>query len=514
MNNLEKQKTLEKGYENAQMHFFKTVTEYLGEIKDKHVRLEMAESLHDDIEKNWESAKGTFQFLGSMAYLVGLDFCSQTYPNRTVIGNARERLEKFVLPEDFQKEFIEKFVNVIEKTDIKDFEAIYNRYSKEAEDEIPKKYIPTLSGIEYKTKLILSNSSIAVKYAVDVKNIMDKKSWTYQDIIKMNTTVSQYCKFMGKAAINKFNALFMDKNYQDLLKTAADKFEQYKFGTLFIESIQTMKDLLISGRFTKEDILRMLNGEITEEEFTKAEAEFQEKLKSEEIKKEDKAPVYEETVEEMMHNDPVNAVLVIADEAIDFNMTTEEDFIKGIEAVCNAPEYMGSIYHYIKAKISSVDEKCSLGKYNVTVDKLIETVEKKVVELRADYKAVAEEICEDLGDNKKEINQLVNSMIGCLILESNDQKSYLISQYMQPSIETYQHLTQIMNLIEESDMIANDEGLKTYGKLYKFVKETPAIADKLVSINRAEPLFNKLSMFIAVKDLFNKYKESLPKSSE
>jgi hypothetical protein len=313
---------------------------------------------------------------------------------------------------------------------------------------------------------------------------------------------------MGKPAINKFNALFMDKNYQDLLKTAADKFEQYKFGTLFMESIQTMKDFLISGRFSKEDILRMLNNEITEEEFTKAEAEFQEKLKADELKKEDKAPVYEQTVEDMMHKDPVNAVLVIADEAIDFGLKTEDDFIKGIEAVCNAPEYMGSIYHYIKAKISAVDNTCTLGKYNFTIEKLIETVDKKVVELRADYKAVAEEICEDLGDNKKEVNQLVNAMIGCLILESNDQKSYLISQYMQPSIETYQHLTQIMNLIEESDMIANDEGLKTYGKLYKFVKETPAIADKLLSINRAEPLFNKLSMFIAVKDLFNKYKES------
>ena len=100
-------------------------------------------------------------------------------------------------------------------------------------------------------------------------------------------------------------------------------------------------------------------------------------------------------------------------------------------------------------------------------------------------------------------------MIGCLILESNDQKSYLISQYMQPSIVTYQHLTQMMNLIEESDMTANDEGLRNYSKLYKFVKETPEIANKLVSINRAEPLFNKLSMFIAIKDLFNKYKESL-----
>lgn len=508
MNNLDKQKTLEKGYENAQMHFFKTVTEYLEAIKDKHVRLEMAESLHDDIEQNWETAKGTFQFLGCMAYLVGLDFCSQTYPNRNVIGNARKRVETFVLPTDFQKEFLEKFVAVIEKTDMKDFEAIYDRYSKEAEEEIPQKYVGTLSGIAYKTKLILANSSIAVKYAVDVKNIMDKNAWTYQDIIKMNTTVSQYCKFMGKPAINKFNALFMDKNYQDLSKTAADKFEQYKFGTLFMESIQTMKDFLISGRFSKEDILRMLNSEITEEEFAKAEAEFQEKLKADELKKEDKAPVYEQTVEDMMHKDPVNAVLVIADEAIDFGLKTEEDFIKGIEAVCNAPEYMGSIYHYIKAKISAVDNTCTLGKYNFTIEKLLETVDNKVVELRADYKAVAEEICEDLGDNKKEVNQLVNAMIGCLILESNDQKSYLISQYMQPSIETYQHLTQIMNLIEESDMIANDEGLKTYGKLYKFVKETPAIADKLVSINRAEPLFNKLSMFIAVKDLFNKYKES------
>ena len=50
MNNLEKQQTLEKGYENAQLHFFKTVTEYLSEIKDKHIRLEMAESLNDDIK--------------------------------------------------------------------------------------------------------------------------------------------------------------------------------------------------------------------------------------------------------------------------------------------------------------------------------------------------------------------------------------------------------------------------------------------------------------------------------
>lgn len=509
MNNLEKQKTLEKGYENSQMHFFKTVTEYLDEIKDKHVRLEMVESLPDDIEQNWETAKGTFQFVGCIAYLIGLDFCSQTYPNRKVIENTRKRLEGYVLPSDFQKEFIEKFVNFIEKTDIKVFETIYDRYSKEAEEEIPKKFITTLSGIGYKFKLILSNSAIAVKYAVDVKNIMDKNAWTYQDIIKINSTVSQYCKFIGKPAINKFNSLFMDKNYQDLLKMAADKFEQYKFGTLFIESIQTFKDFLISGRFSKEDILRMLNAEITEEEYAKAEADFQEKLKASEIKEEDKAPVYEETVEDMMHKDPVNAILVIADEAIDFKLKTEEDFIKGIEAVCNAPEYMGSIYHYIKAKINSVDENCTLGKYGFTIENLLKTVDDKITELRTDYKAVAEDICEDLGDNKKTVNDLVNNMIGCLILESNDQKSYLISQYMQPSIVTYQHLTQMMNLIEESDMTANDEGLRNYSKLYKFVKETPEIANKLVSINRAEPLFNKLSMFIAIKDLFNKYKESL-----
>lgn len=504
MNDLEKQKALENEYQANQMHFFRTVTGYMNEIKDKDVRLDLASSI-DTNEENYENNRSSFQYLGSIAYLIGLDFCSQTYINRNVVKNASERLEKFVLPNDYKREFLQTFMNIMKNTDMNVFESVFNKYSSEVDCDIPNKYVGIISGIFYKFKLILSNSTIAVKYAIEVNNIIEKNKLTYQDVLKVNNIISQYCDFIGMPAINKFNQLFMDSNYQNLLKESTDKYEQYKFGTLFIESIQTFKDFLISGRYDEKTIIDMMLGEIEEKTFDEEESNFKARLEEEKnnIKPDDKKALYEEKIEDIMKTDPIHAIMVISDESLGFKVETVEDFINGIEKVCESTDYMGSIYHYIKAKTKDVNANCSMGEYNLNPAEILTAIDDKVVKLREEYKMVAEEICADLGDIKTDINNLVNNMIGSLVLQSNDQKSYLISQFMKPSLETYQHFTQIMNLIEQSNMIADEKGLRAYKNLYNFTKTK--MSDKLDIINSAEPLYNRLSMFIAVKDLFNKY---------
>lgn len=505
MNDFEKQKALENEYQANQLHFFRTVTGYMNEIKDKDVRLDLASSINTN-DEDYESNRSSFQYLGCISYLVGLDFCSQTYINRNVVKNASERLEKFVLPENYKREFIQSFIKIIKNTDMDVFEKVFQRYSSEVDSDIPSKYISTVSGILYSFKLILANSAISVKYAIEINNILEKNSLTYQDVLKIDNIVSQYCVFMGLPAINKFNQLFMNSNYQNLLKESTDKYEQYKFGTLFIESIQTLKDFLSSEKYDEETIIKMMLGEIEEETFEKEESEFRARLeKDKEIKSDDKKALYEDKIEEIMKTDPIHAIMVISDESLGFKIKNVDDFINGIEKVCESTDYMGSIYHYVKAKIKDVNSECSMGEYDINPSEILTALNTKVEKLREEYKNVAEEICADLGNFKNDVNTLVNNTIGSLVLQSNDQKSYLISQFMKPSLETYQHFTQIMNLIESSDMIADEKGLRAYKNLYNFVQKN--MSKKLEIINSSEPLFNRLSMFIAVRDMFKKYTE-------
>lgn len=503
------QQAAERAFMQQQQKMFKVNLEYLKSIGN----------LNEAIATLSERGDEHLQFLGVVSYFIGLDFMTTTYKNREIMERVSKRVEECIFGEHKEVDrslFLHYYFDAINAINPKEFEEDYQNYIKSVEEELPASKNMAVQSILIHFKKLLSNSTVDVASAYDLDKLLNKGNrLTYQDILKINSTITEHLTYLGRRAVDEFAAIYGNEVFNKLLKEAVVRYDRLRYGTLFNESVVSMRECIERGSYgSQEDMIRLILGGGTDEEFEQAEKEHQEKLKEEENKKKEESNNELEAkrqkmqtidINQITETDPLHAFLIIVDESLENKvLKTSEDFMEGIQNIATTDDYVGDVYRFISANMSKVNDKCTTGDYNINIEEIRPLLETKVTELRATYKKHAEDICRELPkEQQMQVNRLINDLISNVIMSTMEQKEYLPSQLYNPGVKTYQHLTQIMNLIEKGNMKASPESLMSYRKLYDYIKEN--ISEQLDEIEKNEPVFNQLSFYGNVQKMLDAF---------
>ena len=128
-------------------------------------------------------------------------------------------------------------------------------------------------------------------------------------------------------------------------------------------------------------------------------------------------------------------------------------------------------------------------------------IETKTNSLQEEYKNLIELICTPIPENVKErLSKYILDTIETCILETEDTKQYLISQYIEPGVDTYNHLQEIVSLIETCSIVGVD--MISYYTLHKYLKENTLIEDTFAKKKKKPFYENKLAIYYEFANYF------------
>ena len=104
-------------------------------------------------------------------------------------------------------------------------------------------------------------------------------------------------------------------------------------------------------------------------------------------------------------------------------------------------------------------------------------------------------------EHKQRIVTYVNDCIVCCIMENEEQKQYLISQLIENGISTYNHLQQIMSVIETCKIYGEDSIV--YVNLYNYIQDKTNIKEVFENANKMTNLELKLQVYTLFKNWYS-----------
>lgn len=509
--------------QDAATNAFEQEQQFLNKLSEKVlVDFYNSDNLNDIIEIKQRTDSRYTKYLDKIFNLVG----SYNYLfNNTLRLTVKKQYESLVLyvntifsvktDEDTKRviDFLTKIEtfsqNLLKEFDMKELFQL----SKDKEDELqqpfqePKKIIMLLENL-------LKESTIPVKMAVDMNNLLKSSALTYGDLLKINTSLTVDVDYFGYKAFRAFNAIYSNPTFVNELQKAVKMVDDIKKSTIFYEVLLTVKEA-----FAKEGA----NKDIKWKEI------FDGSIECKEIKKiisQDDATDYDESADSINENsektvnlnNSLETIINIANESLakddkefkESKELTPDEFIKSFYLIINSDkkEYMQEIYAYIKDNIKEWNpDKMKLVSTYMRDNKLdykgfATRTSQEIEKLRNEYKELAQILCREIDKEQRiTINGLVTEMIGTMLLTSKDEKQYLISIFYDQKLSTVQHLIQTMNLIENGRMKSSRESLRKYNNLYTYIKNE--FDDDFAKVSVINSLFDKQSFLYALQQLLN-----------
>ena len=245
---------------------------------------------------------------------------------------------------------------------------------------------------------------------------------------------------------------------------------------------------------------------ISEEAEMEAEAKFKEIEKErlqdaeeqeQEQSKWEKKSYSEEQSKDIMNNKPDLFILTILEEQIQKDID-ESNILEAIDILLTKDDFVQYIYKYLATNMKHTNRDYSNEKYV----NFVEILDSKIKELGVEYKQLAEINCKELDENQKNrIITYVNDCIESCIMSNEEQKQYLVSQLIENGISTYNHLQQIMSIIETCTIFGEDAS--TYVNLYNYIQDKTNIREVFDNGNKMMHLEIKLQLYTIFKNWFN-----------
>ena len=339
--------------------------------------------------------------------------------------------------------------------------------------------------------------------AVSVNEILSSTTMTYQDIIKINSLVNRQCKLNGKKAVKSMINLYSDKLWRELLDKASKYFDNQKFVVVYFDGILSVKE---SETKFDNKLIDVLNDYVfADSYFEQLKTEFEllqsENKPEEKIEEVDTERTYvrlpNDEIELLQKEKPLQFVLNVMGDLLGNYPKTTEDIISGINKIFEQTDYYQNVYHYLKANNGKSDSIAD----NYNIVEILEKLTGIIEESGKEYKYFMEKTCSDIPEEiLSKISSYVNSCIEDLVLVTDEQKQYLISQAIENNITTYQHLQQILTLIESCDI--NGSQLISYVVLNKYLEANTNILEVFEMSDKTEPMQLKLSFIAGFADFF------------
>lgn len=516
--NQQAQKSLESM--DSKNFFFEHVKTEIKKLKEETSLVNEFESINTRIPN--PLSKKEFELLGMFSFLMGVDYTSQAYPQKHILQNVTERFNALnINQEEIGAYFavIEKLVTIHNESEEK-FEAIF----AEAIDSMKSDYtriisvkgdeVVNLKLIKSKINKFLDKIIVPIGYSKAIVEFK-KSELTYENILKINDILNNDGNYTG-SDIKKFTELYGDKLFMSLLNKAGEKFNQAKFAMIYEEGIITVCE-------TAERFQLNVNPEtytdIEYEKFKTKYTEEQEKKLAEQQKVKEETD-YEptnytkEAVMELMQNAPDEFVSLNLLENIKKNhFDTAEDVITAIYKQTTQKDFIEHIFTYLKQNQNNSNRcvgACGLG--NLYVEEVIGMLNNTIKKEGETYKKLVEENCAEIpAEQLDRIVTYINDVIKECILKTKEQKQYLISQVLENGISTWNHLQQIMSIIETCEIYGN--GALAYDNLYNYTRENSNIVEVFDKVNKINDTSVNISVFTAYKEWFSYHsqaKESEP----
>jgi len=494
-NNLGQIQNLEKSHKDQQNFFLERITK---KLKEYSKNTEITESLLYSIQDKFDNENPVlsveeFELLGCMSYILGIDYCNQSSFQKEIIERVSKRFEFFKFQESILKLY--SMIFDLNLTDTCLIEA-KDKFKNKILDNVVYKneYKLDYMNMILAVKTVISNSTLPVNMTVATDQILSKEHLTYEDIIKINSLLNRQCKFIGNTAIRNMIKLYANHLWAGILNEATERFDNTKFGIVYFDSILSAKENTLK---LGNKVFEAITADFNSFDFTLKPIE-----EAKPVKEENKPIPTKEEIKSVGENEPVKFIFGVLEDLLKKYPTNFEEISSGIDLLLDESDYSQHIYHYLKMYTPKV-KSSDVSKIEVIVDinSIVEGFEKFIDNKKEIYKSLVEEFCKPIDSNNSErIKTLINNCIKDLVLVTDDQKQYLISQVIESTIETYQHLQQILTLIEQCDI--QGAHLKSYVELNRYLTENTGIETAFNNSQEIEKLQIKLSMYAAFGKFF------------
>ena len=432
-----------------------------------------------------------FEIFGMLCFITGIDYTGQAYKLKDVMYNVRKRFEELKLSDKVIKAFEYK-INFLKGTNISE---VYKEIDKFK--NLPTKVIEVapenqLAFIDVKAKIknILNQLIIPISLAKGLFDIKHNKL-TYDALYKFNSLVNQNSSYSGKI-YRSLSQLYGNELFNTLLKNMIRIYDNAKYAIIYEESFQACIDSVNRFEFDLSEVTEEQEKE-NQKKFEEAQKELQKEDRAEdkETKKYQKKQFTEEESKDIIENNPDLFIKTILEEQIEDNLT-EDNLTKALDALIENEDLLQHVYTYVVSKSKT---------FSVPNEKFENILKKELQEIGAEYKKLAEINCREIEPEYSErIVQYVNACIESCIMNTEEQKQYLISQLLENGITTYLHLQQILSLIETCNIQGKD--VQDYTVLYDYVNDKTNIREVFDNANKLEHLELKMKTYQAFHDFY------------
>lgn len=522
MNNSGKQQQMEQMFNKQQNFFYETIKKYVHEKNGKGILINNLKSIANNLSSNKDITIDEFVTLGSLSYLVGIDYTNQPYISREISDKVSDRFKEFELDQNTTDIFVEVVSLIKEKSLHVSKDKMKSLVSKEivfSENEITSKI--ELNVLRANIIKFLNLSIFPVSMSASVEEIKQKKNFTYEDILKVSTLIQTQCKIPGNAIKNliKINS---NQLYQKLIEKAMFNFDKQKFAVVYLDSILSVNESFDKFGILSHSALKqiILGGQITDLDYEIFKNNFEAKA-PEVITPDETTDVYVphysgSEVNAMMENNPDAFINEVFCDMIKSDIEIEDGIILAISSILVDSDYSQHMYSYLKSQMKS--PKRSVANFKIiypglSLDLIINNLQKSEDDFKEEYKTLVELTCKNIpNDILNKLINFVNRTIEGLILDNDDQKQYLISQIIENGISTYQHLQQIVGLIETCDI--NGKDTFEYITLYNYLNQNEEILNVFEKSKEIEIFTSQISIVRVFREWFEFYNQYATTSIE
>lgn len=511
------QKKLEKTQQRVDQNFQKNENQFFYDkiskiLKDGLENNKLQESFDKITIVNGKLTKdltlNQFVYLGAISYMVGLDFTTQEYLKEDIVKRIRERLYN-VLGTDFSMTEATKYCDIISVINEENISKTKNTFINKIENPINfdnETYKIKFYELFSLAKTFIYNGTIPVNLAEETNKILSKnpKDISGLDMLKINSIIHENLKFEGKI-IHKYVKLHSSDLWSLELQKASELFDNKKFGIIYFDSILTLTENLnrLNTTNVKNDVW------LCDILFSNMEINFD--IYHNPNKKEEIEPKTEEThtyknrydgveIQRILQEDPDEAVIEIFRDIVKEDVD-ELDFNQlktGTEYLLNDLEYASNLYQFFVTSVNSPKRT-----YKVVNEEFNNWLKEKHNELETLYKEDVEFSCAPIeSELLKNIVKILDEIIDDVVLSNMEIKQYLINQKLQNSIHTYNHLLEIITMIESSEI--KGSGMNNYVKLYNLLNSDETTKNSFEKIENIEKLTQQFKILTSIKNWFIK----------
>lgn len=476
--------------QNQQNSFFNFAENYFKNKTEAQLQKLLFEATQN-AENKKELTFAQFELVGILSFIFGLDYCSMQYPKKKIIENVKTRLAAFKISQSVIFAF-SKYISVHDNSLVENQnKLIEDKFNGNVEND-------TASFIAANLVLeVIKNSIFDIKFSTEFVELNEKAgdaisyqniSMSYAELLKINSFIYENAIFDAETYFNflkQYEKIQLDIYYAELNK-AAKIFNSIKFSVIYIESLISIKEAYerfgIELNHTDEayekfkenfyirdgnlsNIETAENSEVTGNELGDGTDEFVTTIKNGELFKNTKS---QEEFKDLLEKYPNVFILVTLEEA--YFAQTGENFdwenvekcasqlSEAIDILISDTDQAQSIYQFIamveKAghSIDDIDDNhddAEPSVYLKVYQKLHEILSTKLNNLKGTYEDNVKYVCQDI--ENRELNEITYNLDNCIkscIIETPEQKKYLISQLYENGIKTYNHLQQIISVLE------------------------------------------------------------------